>query len=120
MTWDVQSRIAFVRLHTDISMTADDAILLAEALHGWIGSERRPFALLVDASRVSALDSGFRATWGKFFRYHRGYSSLALFNAGPIVCIAAEMFRIGIGVPVKTFADEADARCWLQPRRLFT
>jgi hypothetical protein len=33
---------------------------------------------------------------------------------GPIVRLAAEMFRIGTGLKLKAFADEASARAWLR------
>ena len=35
---------------------------------------------------------------------------------GPVIRIVAEMFRIGTGVQLKGFSEEAGARAWLRER----
>jgi hypothetical protein len=114
MTWDPESRLAVIRFETETKATGKDAALLVEALTRWIGIERRPFGLLGDGGKLSGVDAGYRSVWGGFFKAHRAESYIAFFNMGPLIRIAAEMFRIGTGLHLKTFAGEAEARSWLR------
>jgi hypothetical protein len=114
MTWHPDSRLALLTFRADTRATGKDATLLVNALTRWIGSARTPFALLGDGKRLVGVDAEYRATWGRFLREHRDHASIAFFNMGPIVRLAAEMFRIGTGLRVKLFADEDAARSWLR------
>jgi hypothetical protein len=114
MTWDPGSRLAVIRFERDTHATGRDAAVLVDALSRWIGTDRRPFGLLGDGSRLSGLDAEYRSVWGRFLRHHREDSYAAFFGMGPVIRIAAEMFRIGTGLQLKAFADEDKARAWLR------
>lgn len=114
MTWDSESRLAVLRFERDTRATGKDAVVLVDALTHWIGTDRKPFALLGDGGRLGGVDAEYRSVWGKFFRQHRQDSRIAFFNMSPLIRIAAEMFRIGTGVRMKAFADEESARSWLR------
>lgn len=116
MTWDPDTRLAFIRFERETQATGRDARVLVDALTAWIGTEGRPFALLGDGAHLSGLDAEYRSVWGRFFRQHRDDSAVAFFNMGPIVRIAAEMFRLGTRLQLKAFANEEDARAWLRER----
>lgn len=116
MTWDPESRLAVIRFERETRATGKDAAVLVDALRRWIGTEGRPFGLLGDGGRLAGLDAEYRSLWGRFFRDHREDSRIAFFNMGPIIRIAAEMFRIGTGVRMKAFADEDAARSWLREK----
>jgi hypothetical protein len=51
---------------------------------------------------------------GAFFKGHCGAVNIALINMGPVVRIVTEMIRIGTGIKLKGFADDAAARGWLR------
>ena len=114
MRWDPQSRIALLRFESETRATGEDAVVLIEALTHWIGTDGDSFGLLGDGSRLASVDAGYRAAWGSFFRRHREDACIAFFNMGPVIRIAAEMFRIGTGLRLKAFATELEARAWLQ------
>jgi hypothetical protein len=116
MTWDPDVRLAVIRFERETRAAGRDARVMVEAMTRWIGTEGKPFGLLGDGGNLSGLDAEYRSVWGSFFREHRQDSSTAFFNMGPIVRIAAEMFRLGTGLPLKAFADEEDARGWLRQR----
>lgn len=116
MTWDPEVRLAVIRFEHKTQATGRDARVLVDALTAWIGAEGEPFGLLGDGANLAGLDAEYRSVWGAFFRQHRGDSSTAFYNMGPVIRIAAEMFRIGTGLPLKAFADETDARAWLRQR----
>lgn len=116
MTWDPEARLAVIRFARKTQATGRDARVLVDSLTEWIGTEGRPFGLLGDGANLAGLDAEYRSVWGRFFREHRDESATAFFNMGPIVRVAAEMFRIGTGLPLKAFADEEDARAWLRQR----
>ena len=63
---------------------------------------------------MSGTDADYRAVTGGFFGQHRDTARIALINLGPIIRIVAEMFRVGIRLQMRTFADEAAARTWLR------
>ncbi len=114
MTWDSGSRLACIRFESETRATGKDAVVLVDALTRWIGTDHKPFGLLGDGGRLAGVDAEYRSVWGKFFRQHRDDSYIAFFNMGPIIRIAAEMFGIGMGLRLKAFADEAQARSWLR------
>lgn len=114
MSWDAEKRLAFIQFTTETQAIGKDALVLIEALTGWIGNEKQVFALLGDGARLAGLDAEYRSLWGKFFQEHREVCYIAFFNMGPIIRIAAEMFRIGTGIRMKAFADEREARTWLR------
>lgn len=116
MTWDADARLAIIRFERETHATGRDAAVMVDAMTGWIGTEGHPFGLLGDGSNLSGLDAEYRSAWGSFFRQHREDSSTAFFNMGPIVRIAADMFRLGTGLQLKAFANEDDARAWLRQR----
>jgi hypothetical protein len=116
LTWDADARLATIRFAGETHATGRDATVMVDAMTAWIGTDGRPFGLLGDGGNLSGLDAEYRSVWGRFFRQHRADSSTAFFNMGPIVRIAAEMFRLGTGQQLKAFADEEDARAWLRQR----
>jgi hypothetical protein len=116
MTWDPAVRLARIHFERETRATGEDAAVLVAALSRWIGGERQPFALLGDGKGLASVDAEYRARWGRFFREHRKHCSIAFFNMGPLVRLAAEMFRVGTGIPLKAFECQASARSWLQER----
>jgi hypothetical protein len=118
--WDENSRLASVRYTEGASLTGPDGPFLVNALTTWIGTEKKPFGVLADAKGLRGTSAEYRASASRFFREHRDTASIALFNAGPVIRVVVEMFRIGTGVQLKTFADEAAARSWLGAKGLPT
>lgn len=114
MTWNSESRLAFMHFESETRATGEDAVALVDALTRWIGTDRKPFGLLGDGGRLGHVDAEYRSIWRKFFQEHRDNSYIAFFNMHPIIRIAAEMFNIGTGLRLKTFADESMARSWLR------
>jgi hypothetical protein len=116
IVWDAPSRIAFVRYSRDAVLTNKDGTFLVDALLGWIGPDGEPFAVLADAEGLGGTDAEYRATASRFFRQHRDRVFIALFNVGPVIHVVVEMFRVGTGIPLKTFPGEAAARSWLRTK----
>lgn len=116
MTWDCESRIAVIRFESHTRAASEDAVVLVDALTRWIGTDRKLFALIGDGGRLGAVDAGYRSVWGKFFREHRDDSYVAFYNMSVVIRIAAEMFGIGTGLRLRTFADEHQARAWLRAK----
>lgn len=114
MTWEPSARLAVLRFERPTRGEGKDAVVLVEALTRWIGTDGRPFALLGDGGKLAGVDPEYRSLWGKLFQQHRQDSFVAFFNMSPLIRIAADMFRIGTGVRLKAFADEASARAWLR------
>lgn len=114
LTWDPESGLAVIRFERETRATGKDAVVLVDAMERWVGAERKSFGLLGDGSRLAGVDAEYRSVWGKFFRQHRKEAYIAFFNMGPVIRVAAEMFRIGTGVRMKAFADERGARAWLR------
>jgi hypothetical protein len=114
MTWDSESRLAVLRFERESHATGKDAEKLIEALARWIGTDGKPFALLGDGGKLAGVDAAYRSLWGKFLQQHRKDCYTAFFNMNPFIRVAAEMFRIGTGLRLKTFADEEEARSWLR------
>jgi hypothetical protein len=116
LTWHAQSRIALVRYTSGASLTGPDAPFLVEALTGWIGAAGESFAVVAYAEGLLGTNAEYRAQVGRFFRRHRDHAFIALINPGPVIQVVVEMFRIGTGIQLKTFADEAAARSWLRTK----
>lgn len=114
MTWSPMARLARLAFKTQTAATGTEAKILVAALERWIGTTRKPFALLGDGTNLSGLDGTYRAVWSAFFKKHREDSCIAFFNMGPVIRVAAEMFRLGTGMQLKAFSTEADARAWLR------
>lgn len=114
ITVDPEFRLAVARFGPDTNLTGEHGQGIVDAMKLLVGEKGQCFALLADAAGVCGTDADYRATTGKFFGQHRGTLRIALFNLSPIIRIVAEMLRIGIGVQMKTFPDEAAARSWLR------
>jgi hypothetical protein len=114
LTWDADARLAIIHFEREAQATGRDAVVLVDAMTGWIGTEGKPFGLLGDGGKLSGLDAEYRSAWGSFLRHHREDSHTAFFNMNAVVRIAAEMFRIGTGLRLKAFAGEEEARAWLR------
>jgi hypothetical protein len=113
IVWCAESRIAVVHYGPDTRLTAPDGTFLVDTLTGWIGTENEPFAVLAFARGVRGTDAAYRATASAFFRRHRETARIALLNMGPVLSLVVDMFRVGTGIPLKAFTDEAAARSWL-------
>jgi hypothetical protein len=116
ITWHAPSRIAFVCYSAGVVLTIKDARFLADALTGWVGAGGEPFAVLADGARLGGTDGEYRAEASRFFRKHRDHAFIALIHLGPLIQVVVEMFRVGTGIPLKTFADETAARAWLRTK----
>jgi hypothetical protein len=116
ITWHAPSRVAFVRYALGASLTGPDGPFLVDALTGWIGTAGEPFAVLADAKGLQGTNAEYRASASRFFRQHRDHAFIALINLGPVIHVVVEMFRVGTGIQLKTFPDEAAARSWLRTK----
>lgn len=114
MIWDSESRLAVLRFERESHATGEDAEKLIGALARWIGTDGKPFALLGDGAKLAGVDAAYRSLWGKFLQQHRKDCYIAFFKMNPFIRVAAEMFRIGTGLRLKTFAHEEEARSWLR------
>ena len=114
--WDSEQRVAHVRYRSGASLTSPDGDFLAGTLAGWVGASAQPFAILADAAGLQSTDAAYRAKASGFFRLHREHSFIALVNVGPLIQVVVELFGLGTGIPLKTFASEAAARTWLRSK----
>jgi len=112
--WDLPSRIAFVRYVPGAVLTAADGAVLVDALSAWIGTTGEAFAVLADGKGLRGTSAPYRAHVSRFFRQHRDTARIALINLGPVIHVVVELFRVGTGIQLKTFANEAAARDWLR------
>ena len=116
LRWDAASRVVTIRYVGGIILTGPDGPFVVNAVSRWIGTARVPFGVLVDAIGLNGTNAEYRATTGAFFRAHRDTVFVAMFNVNAVMQVLAEMFRIGTGIQLKGFADEASARGWLRTR----
>jgi hypothetical protein len=116
ITWDALSRVAFVRYAPGVVLKSKDATFLADALTSWVGAGGELFAVLADAAGLGGTDGEYRAEASRFFRRNRDRAFIALINVGPVIYVVVEMFRVGTGIQLKTFADDAAARSWLRTK----
>jgi hypothetical protein len=114
--WSPEQRVAGVCYTADATLTSKDGDFLIEALKGWIGANGESFAVLANATGLRGTDAAYRAKASGFFRQHRDTAFIALINLGPVIHIVVELFRVGTGIQLKTFASEAQARSWLQTK----
>jgi hypothetical protein len=114
--WDPEARIASVRYAAGASLTGPDGPVLVDALTRWIGGTGAPFAVLADGAGLRGTNAEYRANVSRFFRQHRQTARIALINLGPVIHVVVEMFRVGTGIQLKTFDDEAAARAWLRTK----
>ena len=116
LRWDPESRVALVCYKPGASLIAADGVFLVEKLQDWIGASGRPFAVLADGAGLRGTSAEYRALAAGFFRQHRDAAHIALIHLGPVIHVVVEMFRIGTGVQLKSFADEVAARSWLRKK----
>jgi hypothetical protein len=114
MRWNPESRLFFVRYHDGPKATAEDGSNLVAAMTAWIGPQPRPFALLVDGGKIQGGQPGYRSVMGAFFKLHKQRLVFAIFDLGPVLRIASEMFALGTGLKLKAFGTEGQARDWLR------
>jgi hypothetical protein len=116
ISWSPEERVAGVRYTPGITLTIHDGDFLVDALTGWIGTKGQPFAVLADAAGLQGTDGAYRARASGFFRQHRDTAFIALINLGPVIHVVVELFRVGTGIQLKTFASETAARAWLRTK----
>jgi hypothetical protein len=116
ISWNAVSRFATVRYTPGTTLADADGVALVDALTGWIGADATPFAVLADGTGLRGTDGEYRARVSRFFRLHRDTACIALIHVSPVIQIVVEMFRLGTGIPLKTFSSEAAARSWLRTR----
>jgi hypothetical protein len=116
ISWHALSRVAMVRYAPGASLTSTDGTFLVDALARWVGDKGEPFAVLADGTGLRGTDTTYRAKASHFFRQHRATAFIALINLGPVIHVVVEMFRVGTGIQLKTFAGEAAARTWLRTK----
>jgi hypothetical protein len=116
MTWHPESRLAVLQFAPGITLGAKEGALLVDSLTGWIGTEHKAFGLLADTRGVHGADSEYRVKTRDFFKLYRDSACVAVTGMGPVIRVVAEMFRIGTGIQLKGFADEASARAWLRQK----
>jgi hypothetical protein len=114
LAWAPEVRLAAVRFGPNTIVNGEQGSVLVASLAEWIGSEERPFALLADTTGVRGADAEYRVKTSGFFKHHRDTAIIAITHLGPVIRIVAEMFRIGTGIRLKAFAEEAEARAWLR------
>ncbi len=114
VTVSAASRLVAVRFAPDTALTGAHGTTMVDALKTVVGARGDRFGLMADVRGVTGTDADYRAVTGAFFRAHRDDARIALTNLAPVVRILAEMFRVGIGLQLKTFPDEAAARSWLR------
>jgi hypothetical protein len=116
ITWSPDERLATVRYTPGITLTGKDSHFLAYALTSWIGMKGEPFGVFADAAGLQGTDAAYRAKTSAFFAQHRDTAYIALINLGPVIHVVVELFRVGTGIQLKTFASEDAARAWLRSR----
>ncbi len=116
IVWNDGTRIAAVRCTPDALLTGPDAQHLKDTMKASVGVTAQPYALLVDTSGIRGTTAEYRSISAAFYREQGAALIIALFNLNPIVRILAEIFRVGIGLDIKTFKDEVHARAWLRQR----
>jgi hypothetical protein len=116
ISWSPEERVAGVRYMVGATLTSEDGDFLVDALTGWVGADGEPFAVFADAAGLRGTDAEYRAKASRFFRRHRDRAFIALINLGPVIQVVVDLFRVGTGIQLKTFASEAAARSWLRTR----
>ncbi len=112
LTWDEHARLACFRQPAEVR--GHQARRLIGDLEERIGTERLPFAVLVDATLVRSTDAEWRTAWSEFYRAHLDDGALAIFGANTYTRIVIAIFAAGTRMRVDTFSSEAAARSWLE------
>jgi hypothetical protein len=113
MRWDPRNRLATIKYLGDGKPTGREAESLIAAMTGWIGADGSPYFILVDGNRITGGDPGYRAAWSRFYKSNKQQVQVAIFDIGPVLRVAVEMFTLGSGLRMKAFASEGEARGWL-------
>ena len=113
LIWNARTRLAVMRFAEPTVGTGPAAEILVGAMERWVDSDR-PFGLLADTRNNPSVDAQWRARWGMFFKAHKSSSVLAVFNMGATLRVLAELFRRAVGLQLKGFEREEDARAWLR------
>lgn len=116
LTWDPASRVALLRYEPGTKLAASDGSFLARTLTRCIADSREPFGILADYTNGRSTDAEYRAKARDFFEAHRDTAYVAIFNASAAIRIAAELFRVAIGIQLHASRDEAAARAWLRSK----
>ena len=114
LIWVPDSRLAVLRYDPGTTLKAADGVFLAETLSRCIAESDEPFGVLADYTNGRATDAEYRAEAREFFQAHLDTACVAIFNASAVIRIAAELFRVAIGIRLKALPDEAAARSWLR------
>ncbi len=114
LTWEPGIRLATLRFAEPTIGTGPAAQILVKAITGWAGANFEPFGLLADAKNNPSVDAHWRSTWTAFLKIYKASMIIAVFNMGAVARITAELFRIGVGLNLKGFSQEKDARAWLK------
>lgn len=115
LSWDPETRTATLRFLEEGEGHREEAETLVAHLWDWIDApDPEPFSFLVDCSSIVDVDAGWRAVWAEQFKHHREAATIAWFNATPWIRLIILMFKKGTGVRGEVFADEAEARRWLE------
>jgi hypothetical protein len=117
LRYEPEARIVMLRCHADAKLGSVDGATLIEFLARWVGEDPGDFFLLADARGLRSVDAEFRRRLSDFFKSHGHNAMIGVIGAGPAIRVIAEMFRIGAGVRLVTFADEASARAWVKAGR---
>lgn len=77
VTWDAAARVASIRYEPGAQLTSREADVLIDAVGSWVGTDRRPFAILADAAgRLRAVRPELRIL------YMSGYTADASVHQG--------------------------------------
>ncbi len=114
LAWDPDARLARLWFTAAAHLGGGHAAIVVEGLASFVGDAPQPYGVLIDGAGVLGADAEYRAKCRRFFSTHRENVHLAAYHLGPIVRVTVDMFRVGTGVQIKAFADEAAARSWLR------
>jgi SpoIIAA-like len=114
LTLHPEARLVTLRFSADTVLTGPQGAALVDALESVLGEPGERFGLLADAAGVRGVGADYRRVTGAFFGRHRAAARIALVNLGPVIHVIAEMFRVGVDLHLRTFADDDAARAWLR------
>ncbi len=114
MTWNADTRVCLARVTPGAHLGGDDAATLVGAVDGWIGESPARFAVLADGGGGHQTDRAYRATLSRYFRRRIDVAFVAFFGLSTVLQVVVEMLRVGTGMRLRVFSNEADARAWLR------
>jgi hypothetical protein len=114
LTLHAEAHLVTVRFVAETVLTGEQGTALVGALERVLGEPGERFGLIADAAGVRGVGADYRSVTGEFFGRHRAAARVALVNLGPVIRVIAEMFRVGVGLHLRTFAEDAAARVWLR------